>query len=51
MKSVENNDLRETDRPMLKNIKRAIRRPRKTAPVPETLRGWAKSSVKSRNKS
>jgi hypothetical protein len=51
MNTEENHDLEETNRPLSKRIKRTIRRPRKTAPEPETLRGWAKSSIKSRNKS
>ena len=51
MKSVENHDLQEPEQSVGKTIKRAIRRPRKVAPKPEVLREWARSSVKSRNKS
>ena len=51
MRHVENPDLQERSRGKLKTFSRAIRRPRKIAPEPETLRGWAKSSIKSRNKS
>jgi hypothetical protein len=51
MNSLENRDLEETDRSIGKTVKRAVRRPRKTAPAAETLREWAKSAVKTRNKS
>jgi hypothetical protein len=44
-------DLRDTNRPLARTVKRAVRRPRKTVPASEELRGWAKSAIKSRNKS
>jgi hypothetical protein len=51
MKPVENQDLQDTDQSIGKMVKRAIRRPRKAASGAEALRGWAKSAIKSRNKS
>jgi hypothetical protein len=45
------NDLRDTEHSLSKTLKRAIRKPRKNAPATEELRGWAKSAIKSRNKS
>ena len=51
MKSSATNDLRDHDAPISKTIKRTIRRPRKAAPATQELRGWAKSAIKSRNKS
>jgi hypothetical protein len=43
-------DLQETEQPLGRRIKRTIRRPTKTAPAPDSLRGWANSAVKQRNK-
>lgn len=51
MKEMESRDLQDTHQSLVKTVRRAIRRPRKSAPAPDALRGWAKSSVKSRNKS
>jgi hypothetical protein len=51
MKSSTTNDLHDREAPISKTIKRTIRRPRKAAPATAELRGWAKSAIKSRNKS
>jgi hypothetical protein len=51
MKSAAMDDLRESEAPLRKKVKRVVRPARKTAPAPETLRGWAKSGIKARNKS
>lgn len=51
MKEMPPSDLKPKDQSRIKSITRAVRRPRKLAPEPENLRGWAKSSIKSRNKS
>ena len=51
MKRGLSKDFEDKDSSPIKKLKRAIRRPKKVAPEPETLRGWAKSSIKSRNKS
>jgi hypothetical protein len=48
---IKESDLQESDQSLGKSIKRAIRRPKKPAPAPEVLRGWAKSAVRSRSKS
>jgi hypothetical protein len=48
---INESDLQESDQNLRKTIKRAIRRPKKEAPAPDSLRGWAKSAVRSRNKS
>jgi len=45
------NDLEDKEESLGKRVKRTIRRPKKAAPAPDALRGWAKSSIKSRNKS
>jgi hypothetical protein len=50
MKS-HSSDLEERETTLGKTIKRSIRKPKKIAPAPESLRGWAKSAVKGRNKS
>jgi hypothetical protein len=51
MKANSQNDLHESGRLISKTIKRTIRSPKKAAPATEELRGWAKSTLKSRNKS
>ena len=51
MKSNSPSDLQEAEYSPAKSLKRAIRRPRKKAPATDQLRGWAKSAIKSRNKS
>jgi len=48
---INENDLQDPNQNLGKSIKRAIRRPKKQAPAPEALRGWAKSAVRSRSKS
>jgi hypothetical protein len=48
---IKQSDLLETDQGLRKSIKRAIRPPKKQAPAPEALRGWAKSAMRSRSKS
>jgi hypothetical protein len=45
-----NQSSRSEDKTILKSVKRMIKRPRKTAPEPETLRAWARSAAKARNK-
>jgi hypothetical protein len=51
MKPNSSNDLQEPEQSATKALKRTIRRPRKNAPATDQLRGWAKSAIKSRNKS
>ncbi|MGZ8899173.1 MAG: hypothetical protein ACXW3Z_03680 [Limisphaerales bacterium] len=51
MKSNAQNDLQQPERTISKTLKRAVRPARKSAPATEELRGWAKSAIKSRNKS
>jgi hypothetical protein len=51
MKANGQNDLQESERTTSKAVRRAIRPPKKAAPATEELRGWAKSAIKSRNKS
>jgi hypothetical protein len=48
---INDKDLQEPDQSLGKSIKRTIRRPRRGAPSPEALRGWAKSAVRNRSKS
>jgi hypothetical protein len=48
---IKESDLQQPDQSLGKSIKRAIRRPKKNAPAPETLRGWAKSAIRGRSKS
>jgi hypothetical protein len=43
-------DLQDTDHSIAKRLKRALRRPAKTAPAPESLRGWANSARRQRSK-
>ena len=49
--AMKENELNERGRGPIKTLKRAVRKPRKIAPEPESVRGWAKSSLKSRAKS
>ena len=48
---METSELQKREKSTLKKIARKIRKPRKPAPAPESLRGWAKSSLRSRRKS
>jgi hypothetical protein len=50
MKS-RSSDLAEKTPSVGRRVKRIILPPKKLAPAPGALRGWAKSSIKSRNKS
>jgi hypothetical protein len=51
MKELEATDLKEKEQGLLGKLKSTVRRPKKLAPAPENLRGWAKSAVRGRNKS
>ena len=51
MPRMESSDLKEQNRSTVKKVVRAVRKPRKVAPASENVRGWAKSSLKSRSKS
>lgn len=51
MKSNGQNELQQPERALAKTLKRTVRPARKAVPATDALRGWAKSAIKSRNKS
>lgn len=51
MKSNGQSDLQQPKRTIAKTLKRTVRPARKSVPATDELRGWAKSAIKSRNKS
>jgi hypothetical protein len=51
MNSAEKRELEQKEKGIGKLLKRLVRPPAKTPPQPETLQGWADSSIRGRNKS
>lgn len=51
MKELPNEDLQPAEKSSLLQRLAFWRKPRKTAPAPEAVRGWAKSAVRNRHKS